>query len=114
MAKGHENLIPFSERTEDEQREIRQKGGVASGVARRRNKAIQELLELYAGKTHRELDEEGHEQTKLEAAVASFFERQIETGDAAGFEKLMKAMGQEPVQDKKAGEATNYTLKVEW
>ena len=35
MAKGHENLIPFSERTEAEQREIRRKGGKKSGAVRK-------------------------------------------------------------------------------
>jgi hypothetical protein len=35
MAGGHENLIPMSERTKDEQRDIATKGGIASGEARR-------------------------------------------------------------------------------
>lgn len=39
------NLRPFDQRTESEQREIRQKGGIASGEARRRKKAIQEVME---------------------------------------------------------------------
>ena len=41
------NLIPFSERTEDEQRKIRSMGGVASGIARRRRKALREALDVY-------------------------------------------------------------------
>ena len=48
MAKGHENCIPFDKRTEEEQRLIRQKGGIASGKARRQKadlrKAMQEAL----------------------------------------------------------------------
>ena len=31
MARGHEDLIPFDKRTEDEQRKIRSEGGKASG-----------------------------------------------------------------------------------
>ena len=43
MAKGR-NLKPFDERTEDEQREIAQKGGIASGASRRRKKALRTAL----------------------------------------------------------------------
>ena len=41
------NLIPFSERTEDEQRKIRSMGGVASGAARRRRKALREAADIF-------------------------------------------------------------------
>lgn len=44
---NEENLIPFSERTESEQREIRQKGGVASGQARRRKRQMKDAAEYY-------------------------------------------------------------------
>lgn len=40
---GHENLVDLRDRTTDEQRDIRQKGGRASGEARRRKKTISEL-----------------------------------------------------------------------
>ena len=38
------NLIPQSERTKDEQREIARMGGIASGKARREKKTIQKIL----------------------------------------------------------------------
>lgn len=41
------NLIPFEERTEDEQRAIRSAGGVASGVSRRRKRSLKEAADLY-------------------------------------------------------------------
>lgn len=44
---NHDNLIPFDQRSEDEQREIRRKGGIASGVARRRKRALKEAADLY-------------------------------------------------------------------
>lgn len=44
---NEKNLIPFDERTESEQREIAQKGGIASGVARRRKKALKEAADFY-------------------------------------------------------------------
>lgn len=44
---NEENLISIGERTTSEQREIQQKGGVASGVARREKKKVAELVKAY-------------------------------------------------------------------
>ena len=44
---NEKNLIPFNKRTEEEQREIRASGGRASGVTRRRNRALKEAADLY-------------------------------------------------------------------
>lgn len=44
MANENKNLIPQSERTKDEQREIARMGGIASGKARREKKTIQKIL----------------------------------------------------------------------
>lgn len=46
MAKGHENLIPQSERTKDKQREIATKGGIKSGKVRKDKKIITETLAM--------------------------------------------------------------------
>jgi hypothetical protein len=46
MAKGQENLIPFTERTEEEQRRIATQGGIASGEARRQKKSLREKAKL--------------------------------------------------------------------
>lgn len=46
MLEGEKNLIPFNERTEDEQREIAKKGGVASGKARRKKRTMKEAAQL--------------------------------------------------------------------
>lgn len=43
--KGQENLIPFSERTVEEQRKIAIMGGKASGEARRKKKTMKECYE---------------------------------------------------------------------
>ncbi len=42
-----DNLIPLDRRAKDEQRKIQSKGGVASGIARRRRKALREALDIY-------------------------------------------------------------------
>ena len=41
---SNKNLIPFNERTEEEQRKIARQGGIASGVARRKKKTTGELI----------------------------------------------------------------------
>lgn len=59
--KGQENLIPMSERSKDEVRELGQKGGIASGEARREKATMKKTLEMLLneknnkGKTYREL-----------------------------------------------------------
>jgi hypothetical protein len=45
MAKGHENLIPFSERTKEEARELGTKGGKKSGEARAKKKTFKAVLD---------------------------------------------------------------------
>ena len=43
---GEKNLIPFSERTEEEQRKIRSQGGKASGEARRKKANFRKTLNI--------------------------------------------------------------------
>lgn len=44
---NEKNIIPNSERTPEERREIAAAGGRASGVSRRRKKSLREAAELY-------------------------------------------------------------------
>ena len=44
MANDNKNLIPQSERTKDEQREIARMGGIASGKARREKQQTRQIL----------------------------------------------------------------------
>ena len=46
MANGQENLIPTSERSKEEVREIGRKGGIASGKARQEKATMKKTLEL--------------------------------------------------------------------
>ena len=52
MAKGQDNLIPFNERTEEEQREIARQGGIASGEARREKATMRKTLERMLQETN--------------------------------------------------------------
>lgn len=44
---NEQNLIPFDQRSESEQRAIRSAGGRASGASRRRKKSLREAADLY-------------------------------------------------------------------
>lgn len=44
---AREDLIPFNQRTEDEQKRIATAGGIASGAARRRKRSLKEAADLY-------------------------------------------------------------------
>lgn len=44
---NEENLIPMNRRSESEARDLGQKGGIASGVARRRKRSLKEAADLY-------------------------------------------------------------------
>lgn len=44
---AREDLIPFNERTEEEQKRLASAGGIASGAARRRKKSLKEAADLY-------------------------------------------------------------------
>lgn len=58
MANEEKNLKPFHQRTENEQREIRSKGGVASGKSRRRKKALRLALKEAVSMRLNELPED--------------------------------------------------------
>ena len=47
---NEQNLIPFSERSESEQRRIRSDGGKASGASRRRKRSLKQAADLYLSK----------------------------------------------------------------
>lgn len=43
---AREDLVPLNQRTKEEQKEITKKGGIASGVARRRKRSMREVLKM--------------------------------------------------------------------
>lgn len=88
MSKGHENLIP--PRSKDEARERGQKGGIASGEARRKKKTIRETLEMMlAGQMP-----DGS--TRRDAIVVALMEKAL-SGDVRAFEAIRDSIGEKPV-----------------
>lgn len=61
----NENLIPFNERTEGEQREIAQKGGISSGKARKRKADLQKAVQAMLDGNYNATDTDTGEVTQM-------------------------------------------------
>ena len=101
---GIDNLIPMTELTEDEQREMARKGGVASGKARRekrdRKQIASELLDLTvqgAGidKIKKFFNMKNVELTAYDTMFLSCMMKAMQKGDANALEKLLKIAGEQ-------------------
>ena len=97
-----ENLIPFDKRTESEQREIRRKGGIASGKARLKKKAGKELVRAILamkekdGQIQDEIRKEGivdADMTKEVAMHVRQIQKAIRKADTKAYSTIMKAAG---------------------
>lgn len=90
-----QNLIPTTELTENERRELARKGGIASGEARRRRKQLREDLLVM-------LDEEVEFKTKdgqtvkatVQAGVARKLIKQASEGNLKAIELMAKLTGE--------------------
>ena len=80
MADGHENLIPMSERTKDEVRQIATKGGIASGEARRAKRDFRQSMLAALSEMVDRRDENGSVVDKIPAQ------------DAICLKQIMKAL----------------------
>ena len=101
---GIDNLIPQSERTKEEQREIARLGGIASGKARRekrdRKQMASDLLDLTmqgAGvdKIKKFFNIKGVELNAYQVTVLSCLMKAMQKGDANALEKLLKIAGEQ-------------------
>ena len=99
MAGGHENLIPFDKRTEEEQRKIRSAGGKASGAVRRKKANFRKTVNaiLTAKIDHPEwtpfLESLGLDST-VEAAVNAAMIREALNGNVKAYEAIARYSGQ--------------------
>lgn len=92
---NEQNLKPFSERTEEEQREIQRKGGIASGRARAEKRDLRKALELLLEQTY--TDKKGVTRTGAQALVEKLFATAM-SGNVKAFEVIRSTVGQDPVQ----------------
>lgn len=101
---GTENLIPVTERTKKEAREISRKGGIASGKARREKadlkKKINEILsmDVFSPQFKKMLEEKGLSVTN-QTAIATVLLQKALKGDMRAIELLAKLNGNEGTKD---------------
>lgn len=108
LVANEQNLIPNSERTPSELREITSKGGKASGEARRRKKSMRENLEillsmpLKKGKgadieKGKNLQEFTTQNLTVEQAMLLAQIKKALKGDIYAFETIRDLIGEKPV-----------------
>ena len=105
MATGRiENLIPTSERTMEERKELAIKAGKASGKARRKKKELKQLLELALSQPCS--DGSGEDNwTQMCAAIVN----KALSGDTKAFESIRDTIGQKPTEQQQV----DMTAKIE-
>ena len=104
---NEENLIPFNERTESEQRQIAQKGGIASGAARRRKRSMKEAADYYLSLPETDLrrvnallrDEVDNEDIDNQMSVGMGITEAAKRGDARAAGVLLKMLGEDAPQE---------------
>lgn len=112
MLANDKNLVPLGNRTTSEQREIAQKGGIASGESRRRRKLLKDsmnaLLELPVSSTREYnalikmgIDIEDIDNSQL--IVLALFNR-AKSGDVTAIKELRNLIGEDSAEDKSAGQ----------
>ena len=99
------NLIPLTERTKNEQREIAKMGGIKSGEVRRQKKTLKELLEIALTLK----DDFSGEELKLEM-VKALINKAIR-GDVRAFEVIRDTIGEKP-SDKVENDIT-FNIRVD-
>ena len=110
---NEKNLIPFNERTESEQREIAQQGGIASGKARRRKRSMKEAADYYLSlpETDRRRvnallrDEVDPEDVDNQMSVVMGIAEQAKRGNRQAAAVLLKMLGEEAVQEDPGADA---------
>lgn len=85
--KGQENLIPFTERTEEEQREIARQGGIRSGEVRREKATMKSTLEMLLNETYK------NGKTYRELATLGLLKGAI-NGNAQNYKTILETLGE--------------------
>lgn len=102
-----QNLIPFNERTESEQREIATAGGIASGAARRRKRALKDAVDLFLSlpvsdkRVWNKLERKGVDPEDIDNQMAMIcgLHAQASLGDARAAKVLVDILGEQSRED---------------
>ncbi len=98
--KGHDNLIPFNERSEDEARELGKKGGIASGKARRKKANLKRTMETLLkmdvpdSKLKDKLIEMGIDPSMEQGLTLSVLLAAMQSGDHQAFRTIRETIQQ--------------------
>ena len=104
MANENKNLIPQSERTKDEQREIARMGGIASGKARREKQKTQQILADLVSIKNKDLATFQKEAKKMgldgDISIHELFTmvcllNSVKSGNLGDLERLSKLLGED-------------------
>ena len=117
---NEKNLIPFNKRTESEQREIAQQGGIASGKARRRKRSMKEAADYYLSlpETDRRSvnallrDAVDPEDIDNQMAMIIGLTDAATDGDARAAGVLLKMLGEEAPQEDPGADALENARKL--
>ena len=102
---NEQNLIPMDQRSEDEVRALARKGGLASGVSRRRKKSLREAADLYLSlqvsnkQTWNKLSRDGVDPEDIDnqmAVIAGLTLKSMK-GDAKAAKTLFELLGEQTV-----------------
>lgn len=109
---NEENLVPFSERTTSEQREIAQKGGIASGETRRKRKTLKENMNILLSLPITD-DTQKKEAIKLGIDIntadnstlvaLALFKKAVDFGDVAAIKELRNLIGEDVTENQSTG-----------
>ena len=111
---NEKNLIPFDQRTEEEQRDIRSAGGKASGISRRRKRSLKEAADLFLSmpvtdtRTFNKMAKAGIDvdDADYQMAVIVGLTMQAAKGDAKAAKAVFDLLG----EDSHSGEAAVHPL----
>lgn len=95
---NNENLKPYGELTEAEQRELTRKGGIASGAARRRKRDMREWAEILGQTLMTMKTPDGQTVTDGDMAAAVVlkqYQKAINKSDTAAAAFLMRLRGED-------------------
>lgn len=117
---NEKNLIPFNKRTESEQREIAQQGGIASGKARRRKRSMREAADYYLAlpETDRRSvnallrDAVDPEDIDNQMAVIKGITARAKKGDPQAANVLLKMLGEDNPPDDTAADTLEHARKL--
>lgn len=104
MSDGRDNLIPPSQRTSDELREMTRKGGIKSGEVRRAKKSMRQMMEMMLHDVplpegwRKALREQGisEDDWNHKAVVTIKLIQKAEEGDVAAYNAICAMVGEKP------------------